>query len=80
MALTILYESLKKMHTAASMFFFLSSMSMNLYMYTIFSDILVILQQDPPIADVCHRLYELNLKILSSTPDSLWKLYIYILQ
>ncbi|CAF4578036.1 unnamed protein product [Rotaria sp. Silwood1] len=50
-ALTILYESLKKMHTTANL--------------------LVILQQNPPIADVCHRLYELNLKILSSTPDSL---------
>ncbi|CAF3030424.1 unnamed protein product [Rotaria sp. Silwood2] len=50
-ALTILYESLKKMHTTANL--------------------LVILQQNPSIADVCHRLYELNLKILSSTPDSL---------
>ncbi|CAF0781184.1 unnamed protein product [Adineta steineri] len=50
-ALTILYESLKKTLTTANL--------------------LVVLQQTPPIADVCHRLYELNLKILSSTPDSL---------
>ncbi|CAF0968774.1 unnamed protein product [Adineta ricciae] len=50
-ALTILYESLKKTHRTANL--------------------LVILQQTPPIADACHRLYELNLKILSSTPDPL---------
>lgn len=34
-------------------------------------DLLVILQQNRSIADVCHRLYEQNLRILSSTPDSL---------
>ncbi|UJR37705.1 hypothetical protein I4U23_030400, partial [Adineta vaga] len=35
------------------------------------ANLLVILQQTPPISDVCHRLYELNLKILSTTPDPL---------
>jgi len=68
-ALTILYESLKKTHTTASMF---DSEKQTDYLKYIFHlDLLVILQQTPPIADVCHRLYELNLKILSSTPDPL---------
>ncbi|CAF4249528.1 unnamed protein product [Rotaria magnacalcarata] len=35
------------------------------------TNLLVILHQNPPVADICHRLYDLNLKILSSTPDSL---------
>ncbi|CAF4519240.1 unnamed protein product [Rotaria socialis] len=35
------------------------------------ANLLVILHQNPPVADICHRLYDLNLKILSSTPDSL---------
>ena len=70
-ALTILYESLKKTHTTASMFddkYRKNIVSTYCFFHL---DLLVILQQGRPISDVCHRLYEQNLKILSSTPDPL---------
>ena len=68
--LTIFYESLKRNLNTTSSFSTIVFHQFDRFEY-FHLGLLVILQQNPSIAEVCNRLYELNLKFLTSTPDSL---------